>query len=58
MSNAPGSDTKAIRVGTLEGKPVYGGELEVKLRVQRRGDDPAGDFLRGGRRHAAAFAHA
>jgi quercetin dioxygenase-like cupin family protein len=34
MSNAPTSDTKAIRVSTLEGKPVYGGELEVKLRVQ------------------------
>lgn len=33
MSNATVSDAKVIRVGTLEGKPVYGGELEVKLRV-------------------------
>jgi quercetin dioxygenase-like cupin family protein len=33
MSNAMASDAKVIRVGTLEGKPVYGGELEVKLRV-------------------------
>lgn len=27
------TDTKTIRVSTLEGKAVYGGELEVKLRV-------------------------
>ena len=33
MSNAMASDAKVIRVGTLEGKAVYGGELEVKLRV-------------------------
>ena len=33
MSAPAPSDTKTIRVGTLEGKPVYGGELEVKLRV-------------------------
>ena len=33
MSNAMASDAKVIRVSTLEGKPVYGGELEVKLRV-------------------------
>ena len=36
MLTAAASDAKAIRVSTLEGKPVYGGELEVKLRVQRR----------------------
>ena len=28
------TDTNVMRVGTLEGKPVYGGELEVKLRVR------------------------
>lgn len=33
MSAPAPSDTRTIRVGTLEGKPVYGGELEVKLRV-------------------------
>jgi quercetin dioxygenase-like cupin family protein len=33
MLKAAASDAKAIRVSTLEGKPVYGGELEVKLRV-------------------------
>ena len=27
------TDTKTLKVSTLEGKPVYGGELEVKLRV-------------------------
>lgn len=27
------ADTKPIKVGMLEGKPVYGGQLEVKLRV-------------------------
>ena len=30
----PASDAKTIRVSMLEGKPVYGGELVVKLRVQ------------------------
>jgi len=34
MSAPAASDTKAIRVSTLEGKAVYGGELAVKLRVQ------------------------
>ena len=33
MLTAAASDAKVIRVSTLEGKPVYGGELEVKLRV-------------------------
>ena len=33
MSAPAASDTKTIRVSTLEGKAVYGGELEVKLRV-------------------------
>ena len=33
MSAPAPSDTKTIRVSTLEGKPVYGGELEVKLRI-------------------------
>ena len=32
MSAQPRTDAKAIRVSTLEGKPVYGGELLVKLR--------------------------
>ena len=33
MSAPAPSDTKTIKVSMLEGKPVYGGELEVKLRV-------------------------
>jgi len=33
MSIQPGSDVKGIRVKTLEGEPVYGGELIVKPRV-------------------------
>lgn len=32
MQATPGG-TKTIRVSTLEGKQVYGGELEVKLRM-------------------------
>ena len=30
---ATSTGSKVMRIGTLEGKPVYGGELEVKLRV-------------------------
>ncbi|MBX9590337.1 MAG: cupin domain-containing protein [Hyphomonadaceae bacterium] len=37
MTTPPASDAKVIRVGMLEGRPVYGGELQVKLRV--RGDE-------------------
>jgi quercetin dioxygenase-like cupin family protein len=34
MSTPPRTDAKAIRVSTLEGKPVYGGELLVKVRLK------------------------
>jgi quercetin dioxygenase-like cupin family protein len=34
MSTPPRFDGKAIRVSTLEGKQVFGGELLVKLRLQ------------------------
>jgi quercetin dioxygenase-like cupin family protein len=34
MSALPGSDAKAFRVSTLEGKQVYGGELLVKPVIQ------------------------
>ena len=34
MPTPPRSDAKAFRVSTLEGKPVYGGELLVKPLLQ------------------------
>ncbi len=34
MLTAAASDAKAIRVNTLEGKPVYGGDLIVKPMMQ------------------------
>ena len=48
MSAPAPSDTKTIRVSTLEGKPVYRRRAGGQAARQRRGNDPAGDFLRRG----------